>query len=253
VSEATIQLTGSGLTVGTPAYMAPEMYQKSTLTGAVDTYALGVTLYQMLAGELPYNADTPVQFMMAHVNAPVPDVRALRSDLPQGVQMVIERAMAKQPEARYRSTVEMADVLAEAARGQTVAAPPPPPAPPPPAAPEPVATVPAPPSPATPPPPPAQIVVQQPPVRPVPAYKKSYFGKAFLTMVLYVVGFWVVGFVLNLVFLGDAKRDRLQGIPTSSVGCLRFLLWIQIILLFGCILLIALGGLGTLVETIGYY
>jgi hypothetical protein len=72
-------------------------------------------------------------------------------------------------------------------------------------------------------------------------------------MVLYVVGFWVVGFVLNLVFLGDAKRDRLQGIPTSSVGCLRFLLWIQIILLFGCILLIALGGLGTLVETIGYY
>ena len=119
VAESTVQLTGTGALVGTPAYMAPKMYSKGELTPAVDIYALGITLYQMLTGRLPFDADTPVQFMMSHVNDPVPDVRILRSDLPDDTQAVIETALAKAPEARYQSAVALSDALASAARGES--------------------------------------------------------------------------------------------------------------------------------------
>jgi Tol biopolymer transport system component len=102
LTDATAQLTGSGL-VGTPAYMAPEMAYEGGLSALVDVYALGVTLYQMLAGQVPYKADTPMGVLMAHANRPIPDVREARPDLPESVQVVIERAMAKAPAERYQS------------------------------------------------------------------------------------------------------------------------------------------------------
>jgi serine/threonine-protein kinase len=122
VSAATVELTRSGVVVGTPAYMAPEMYRKGDLTNTVDVYALGVTLYQMLTGRLPFQAETPAQFMMSHVNDPVPEVRALRPDLPAGVAGVIEQAMAKTAEARYQSASEMVQALTIAAQGEVIAA-----------------------------------------------------------------------------------------------------------------------------------
>ena len=119
VSEATMQLTGSGV-IGTPAYMAPEMFRKGDLTTAADVYALGITLYQMLTGHLPYEAETPVQFMMSHVNDPVPDVLSERPELPGGVHSVIEKAMAKVPENRFQTAASMAEAFLMADSGGTM-------------------------------------------------------------------------------------------------------------------------------------
>lgn len=117
ISESTVQLTGSGV-VGTPAYMAPEMASEGIVTTAVDIYALGVTLYQMLTGKYPFAGDTPLRVMMAHATEPVPDARAVRADLPAGVAEVVRRAMAKDPADRYASAAEMARALRAAVEGQ---------------------------------------------------------------------------------------------------------------------------------------
>jgi tRNA A-37 threonylcarbamoyl transferase component Bud32 len=110
VAEATAQLTGSGI-IGTPAYMAPEMAERGGVSHLVDIYALGVTLYQMLTGELPYDADTPMGLLMAHISKPIPDVRILRPDLPEAIQAIIERAMAKNPAHRYQTALALATDL----------------------------------------------------------------------------------------------------------------------------------------------
>ena len=113
VTEATAQLTGSGI-VGTPAYMAPEMARRGGVTPLIDVYALGVTLYQMLTGQLPYEADTPMGTLMAHGLEPIPDARTRRADIPDGVQYVVEHAMAKDPKERYLTAVELAADLSVA-------------------------------------------------------------------------------------------------------------------------------------------
>ncbi|NDJ36420.1 MAG: serine/threonine protein kinase, partial [Chloroflexi bacterium] len=79
IGETASSLTGS-MIVGTPAYMAPEMSQAGGLTSLVDVYALGVTLYQMLTGELPYQADTPLGTMLAHAVEPIPDIMQTRPE-----------------------------------------------------------------------------------------------------------------------------------------------------------------------------
>jgi formylglycine-generating enzyme required for sulfatase activity/tRNA A-37 threonylcarbamoyl transferase component Bud32 len=110
VAETTAQLTGSGI-VGTPAYMAPEMARRGGITPLIDVYALAVTLYQMLTGQLPYDAETPMGLLMAHLGEPIPDARVLRPDLPDAVQAVIERGMAKDPGERYATAGELAAAL----------------------------------------------------------------------------------------------------------------------------------------------
>src|SRR5574341_2612622 len=128
VSEATAQLTGSGV-VGTPAYMAPEMASAGGVTPLVDVYALGVTLFQMLTGRLPYEADTPMGVLMAHISKPTPDAREHRPDLPEGVQAVIAGAMAKNPAERYQSAGALAADLRAVVIAASLSAPPAPPEP----------------------------------------------------------------------------------------------------------------------------
>jgi serine/threonine protein kinase len=118
ISEVTVNLTGTGV-VGTPTYMAPEMAREGAVTPAVDIYALGVTLYQMLTGRVPYEGQTPLSVMMAHATRPIPNVRAARPDLPEGITAVVERALAKTPEARYATAGELAEALKQAIAGQT--------------------------------------------------------------------------------------------------------------------------------------
>ncbi|MBN1311426.1 MAG: protein kinase [Anaerolineae bacterium] len=134
VSQETAQLTGSGI-VGTPTYMAPEMFKQELPTPAVDIYALGVTLYQMLSGTTPFEGTTPVQLMYSHLNEPVPSIETLREDIPASIQIVLDKAMAKKPEERFMTAGEMAGALRRAAEGDTLefeaplAAPPGPPPP----------------------------------------------------------------------------------------------------------------------------
>jgi serine/threonine-protein kinase len=114
--EATAQLTGSGM-VGTPAYMAPEMAERGGITPLIDVYALGVMLFQMLTSQPPYDAETPMGLLMAHMGKPIPDLREYRPGLPDALQAIINRAMAKNPAARYQSPGELADDLRAAAEG----------------------------------------------------------------------------------------------------------------------------------------
>jgi serine/threonine protein kinase len=113
--EESQQLTGDKI-IGTLSYMAPEMFKREAVTPAVDIYALGVTLYQMLTGETPYKGDT-AQVIGAHLHEPIPDPRRLRPDLPDGVGDIVKMAMAKYPEDRYPSANALAEDLRAAFAG----------------------------------------------------------------------------------------------------------------------------------------
>lgn len=101
-------LTQSGMAMGTPSYMAPEQWQSHALDARADVYALGVMLFEILTGRLPYHGDTPLQMMYAHINEKPLPARDSRADLPESVERVITKALAKSPEDRFQSAGEMA-------------------------------------------------------------------------------------------------------------------------------------------------
>ena len=101
------QITGEGV-VGTPVYMSPEQCQGKEVTPASDIYSLGVILYEMVTGNLPFDADTPLAVMYMHVKEPVPSVLDSDPSLPPDLDRVVRRAMAKLPQERYPSAVAMA-------------------------------------------------------------------------------------------------------------------------------------------------
>ena len=100
VSDAAVQLTGSKI-MGTPDYMAPDLKDATGITPLIDVYALGVTLFQMLTGHVPFESSTPMGVLMAHLSQPVPDVRKERPDLPGALRQVVATAMSKTAEGRY--------------------------------------------------------------------------------------------------------------------------------------------------------
>lgn len=109
-------LTTSGALLGTPNYLAPDWGGKGDPTASVDLYALGVMTYEMLAGDVPYKASSPVRVLMAHVSQPVPDICDVRPDIPQEVSAVIRCAMAKNTADRFASVAEYAAALDDATR-----------------------------------------------------------------------------------------------------------------------------------------
>ncbi len=106
-------LTMAGTAVGTAAYMAPEQAQAGPLSEATDIYALGVVLYEMLTGGLPFDRQTAMATMLAHVQEqPVaPSQRAPRQDIPLRFDGIVLQAMAKNPRDRFRSATAMAKAL----------------------------------------------------------------------------------------------------------------------------------------------
>jgi eukaryotic-like serine/threonine-protein kinase len=105
-------LTTSGTLVGTSDYLAPEQAAGGRVGERSDQYALGVLLYELLTGEVPYPAESAVQAAVRHLNDPVPSVRDLRPDVPVQVDELVQRAMQKQPEDRFGSTAELVAALA---------------------------------------------------------------------------------------------------------------------------------------------
>lgn len=104
-------LTASGAMVGTPAYMAPEIGIGQPGTALSDIYSLGVVLYQMVTGQLPFDAEVPMALVMKHINDPVPPPSQLGAELPPGLEAVILKMLAKQPEQRYANAGEVATAL----------------------------------------------------------------------------------------------------------------------------------------------
>ncbi len=108
-------LTMAGTVMGTPEYMSPEQAQGlPTIGPATDIYALGVVLYELLTGQMPFHADTPMGMLVARLQfAPKPP-RDHRGDLPIAVEDVIMRALARKPEARFHSAADMVAALRSA-------------------------------------------------------------------------------------------------------------------------------------------
>jgi eukaryotic-like serine/threonine-protein kinase len=106
------ELTAPNLVIGTPQYMSPEQCsQDSPIDSRSDIYSLGVIMYEMLVGHVPFTADSPTMVMMKHLQEPVPSVLEERSDLPASIGRVIARAMAKLPANRYQTIAELIEDL----------------------------------------------------------------------------------------------------------------------------------------------
>ncbi len=116
--EGGAALTASGGVVGTPAYMAPEQAQGLPPSPSLDIYALGVVVYEMITGQRPYTADTPMQVLFKHITEPIPDIDQVIDGLPPGIPLVMKRALAKDPAARYPTAGAFAAAFAEALHSQ---------------------------------------------------------------------------------------------------------------------------------------
>lgn len=120
------ELTRLEQVMGTTDYMAPEQAGDSHgVGGSADIYSLGCTLYKLLSGVVPYGGPqfaTPLKKLLAHVNAPVPNLTERRVGLPDGLAAVVERMMAKRPEERFATAADVSTALAPFAAGSDLAA-----------------------------------------------------------------------------------------------------------------------------------
>ncbi|MGD8731953.1 MAG: protein kinase [Anaerolineales bacterium] len=110
VLDATANLTGSSL-IGTPQYMSPEQARGDPVTPLADVYALGVVLYQMSTGKLPFNAESPLAIAMKHASEPLPHPNAINPNLPEAISYVLIKALEKRPEDRYPSAIALSEAF----------------------------------------------------------------------------------------------------------------------------------------------
>jgi eukaryotic-like serine/threonine-protein kinase len=113
LAEASTRLTATGMVVGTPLYMAPELACGSDASPSSDRYALAVMAYEMVAGKPPFSGANPLSILHQQVNDPVPRVADLRADLPPRVDDWLQRGLAKDPGSRYSSARSLVDELVE--------------------------------------------------------------------------------------------------------------------------------------------
>ncbi|HLZ63946.1 MAG TPA: serine/threonine-protein kinase, partial [Ktedonosporobacter sp.] len=110
-SASGTSLTGTGTFLGTPEYMAPEMARGEAIDQRADIYELGIVLFQMLSGHVPFSGNTPYAVIAKHVQEPLPRLHDLNQALPTGVDSVIQKATAKNREQRYTTAQAMVQDL----------------------------------------------------------------------------------------------------------------------------------------------
>jgi CHASE2 domain-containing sensor protein/predicted Ser/Thr protein kinase len=103
--------TKTGIVLGTPSFMSPEQLEGRSLDGRSDQFALGVSLYQLLCGQLPFRADSMPRLMHKIATEPHPPIRTIRPDLPEEIEHIIDRALSKSADDRYVTCAEMALAL----------------------------------------------------------------------------------------------------------------------------------------------
>jgi len=112
------KLSTTGVVFGTPEYMSPEQAQGEKVDQRSDIYSLGIMLFEMLTGQVPFEADTPLEVPIKHLTAALPLPREVNPDIPEPMEQVILKAMAKAPEDRYQWVSEMAEALRRAVEGE---------------------------------------------------------------------------------------------------------------------------------------
>jgi beta-lactam-binding protein with PASTA domain/predicted Ser/Thr protein kinase len=118
----TSQMTETGSIVGTAQYLSPEQARGGEVDPRSDLYSLGVVLYELLTGKTPFDGETPVEIAMKHLSTTPKPPSKLRPDVPEELDMVVMRALAKSPDERYQSADEMEGDLERVARGARVSA-----------------------------------------------------------------------------------------------------------------------------------
>ena len=103
--------TKTGMVLGTPSYMSPEQLAGKKIQGGSDLFSLGVSLYQLACGKLPFEGDSMAQLMYRIANEPHTDILSIRADLPPCLVSIINKSLAKQNEDRYANGAEMAEAL----------------------------------------------------------------------------------------------------------------------------------------------
>ena len=110
-TEENSSLTATGVGVGTPEYMAPEQGMGKQVDGRADVYALGIVLYELITGHKPYSADTPLATLLKQVHDPLPEPRTFVADLPDAIEKLLYKALAKNPDDRYQSMDDFVSAL----------------------------------------------------------------------------------------------------------------------------------------------
>src|SRR6476620_7199863 len=114
------QMTEAGSIIGTAQYLSPEQAKGASVDQTSDLYSVGVVLYELLTGVVPFSGDTPVDIAMKHIST-IPEAPSKkRAEVPRDLDMIVLRALAKDPADRYQSAEEMDADLARVARGAAV-------------------------------------------------------------------------------------------------------------------------------------
>jgi serine/threonine protein kinase len=111
-------LTGTGMLLGTPEYMAPEMILGEKIDHRADIYELGIVVFQMLSGTVPFKGNTAIIVATKHLQEPMPSLHTMNSDIPQSVDTVVQKATAKKPENRFMTAGALAQSLRLAINAQ---------------------------------------------------------------------------------------------------------------------------------------
>ena len=104
-------LTGTGMGVGTPEYMSPEQGMGRDVDGRADIYSMGIIFYELITGRKPYTADTPMAVILKHMTDPLPRPSQITANLPEAVEKVLLKSLAKDPNNRYPDTVSFSAAL----------------------------------------------------------------------------------------------------------------------------------------------